>query len=68
VQLCTFHEKLSGAHVAASNPETSAKLVKTIIYLKALYGCELFILNKTELLLSDDKKSLKIPQFYVYVL
>jgi hypothetical protein len=37
VQLCTFHEKLSGAHAAASNPETSAKLVKTIIYLKALY-------------------------------
>ena len=55
MQLCTFHEKLSvsGFDAAASNPETSAKLVKTIIYLKALYGCELFILNKSELLLSE---------------
>jgi hypothetical protein len=33
----------SGAHVAALNPVTSVKLVKTIIYPKALYGCELRI-------------------------
>ena len=43
----------SGAHVAALNPVTSVRLVKTIIYPKALYGCELRILSKTELLLSE---------------
>ena len=43
----------SGAHVAVLNPVTSAQLVKTIIYTEALYGCELWILSKTELLLLE---------------
>ena len=43
----------SGAHVVALNPVTSAQLIKTIIYTKALYGRELWILSKPELLLLE---------------
>ena len=35
--------------VSYINPVTSAQLVKTIIYTKALYGCGLWRLSKTEL-------------------
>ena len=43
----------SGAHPSALNPLTIAKLVKIKMYPSALYGCELWILTKAELIMLE---------------
>ena len=59
IQACNLLRALTlsllrcGVHAAALNPVTSSKLIKTIIFPKALYGCELWILNQTEVLLLE---------------
>jgi len=43
----------SGVHPNALNPVTASKLIKSVVYASALYGCELWSLSKTEILMLE---------------
>ncbi|PJE78122.1 hypothetical protein CI610_02944 [invertebrate metagenome] len=43
----------SGVHQCALNPLTIAKILKIKVYPSALYGCELWVLSNTELLMLE---------------
>lgn len=43
----------SGVHPAALNPITSSKIIKQVGFTKALYGCELWLLTGTELIMLE---------------
>ncbi len=58
----------SGSHPAALNPMTSSKLVKCIIFPKALYGCELWLLSQSEILLLERAQRFFLNQFKVLLL
>lgn len=43
----------SGVHPSLLNPLTACKFIKSIVYPSALYGCELWSLSKTEILMLE---------------